>query len=371
MNRRTLRLPYTLFWMIILSMGMPLLPGNYNGYCFITSHVAYAITEDEENNIAIYIKYGPGVVNIISTAITWDFFLNPIPKEGSGSGSVINKDGYILTNYHVIRGAETLEVTMNDGSKWPAKLVGSDPDTDLAVIKIDPPKDLLSVIPMGDSDGLRVGQKVLAIGNPFGLDRSLTTGIISSLGRKLRTEEGLIIDNVIQTDAAVNPGNSGGPLLASNGEMIGINTAIFSPTGGNIGIGFAIPVNTAKSVVKELIAKGYVAHAWIGVTIQNMVPEFAEILGLKAERGAMIIDVVAGGPAYKAGLIGGSRRVQIGNYILIVGGDLITGVDGLAVNTTDDLMKYLDRLPPGRKIKLTIMRGDKEKTVTLTLAAQP
>jgi putative serine protease PepD len=206
--------------------------------------------------ISLSEKVADGVVNVTSTAVQLDFFFNAFPTQGSGSGSIIDTKGHILTNYHVVANAQKLEVTLADGSKWPAKLIGSDPDNDLVVIKIDPPKEKLKVIPMGDSKSLRIGQKVLAIGNPFGLQRTLTTGIISSLGRTIRSEAGTLIEDVIQTDAAINPGNSGGPLLNSEGEIVGINSAIISPTGGNVGIGFAIPVNTAKRVVPELVSKG-------------------------------------------------------------------------------------------------------------------
>ncbi|MBI5967385.1 MAG: trypsin-like peptidase domain-containing protein, partial [Deltaproteobacteria bacterium] len=191
---------------------------------------AVALTEDEKNNVAIYQKASPSVVNIISTVIARDFFFTPIPREGSGSGSIIDTHGHILTNNHVIRDAQKLEVTLFDGSKWPAKLVGTDPDNDLAAIKIDAPAEKLKPLPLGDSQKLQVGQKVLAIGNPFGLGLTLTTGIISSLGRTIRSEVGTMIEDLIQTDASINPGNSGGPLLNSEGEIIGINTAIVSPT---------------------------------------------------------------------------------------------------------------------------------------------
>ena len=227
----------------------------------------YSVTEDEKNNIAVYEKVADGVVNVTSTAVQMDFFFKPFPTQGSGSGSIIDARGHVLTNHHVVANAQKLEVTLADGSKWPAKLVGSDPDNDLAVIKIEAPREKLKVIPMGDSKNLRIGQKVLAIGNPFGFERTLTTGVISSLGRTIRSEVGTLIEDVIQTDAAINPGNSGGPLLNSAGEIIGINSAIISPSGGNVGIGFAIPVNTVKQVVPELIAKGYVTYPWIGATI--------------------------------------------------------------------------------------------------------
>jgi len=283
---------------------------------------AFSTTEDEKNNIAVYEKVADGVVNVTSTAIQMDFFFNAFPTQGSGSGSMIDIKDHILTNHHVVANAQKLEVTLADGSKWPAKLIGSDPDNDLAVIKIDAPKEKLKVIPMGDSKNLRIGQKVLAIGNPFGLQRTLTTGIISSLGRTIHSEVGTLIEDVIQTDAAINPGNSGGPLLNSDGEIVGINSAIISPSGGSVGIGFAIPVNAAKRVVPELIAKGYVTHPWIGATIQPLIPEVAKFLKLKIERGAMIAEVAKGGPADEAGMKGGNQRVQVGNMIVIVGGVL-------------------------------------------------
>lgn len=220
---------------------------------FSLTGAAKAKTTDEANNIEIYLKAAPGVVNISSVVVKYDFFYNPIPQEGVGSGVIIDERGYIVTNNHIIEDARSLEVTLADGSKWRARLVGADPDNDLAVIKIDLPDRKLTVLSVGSSKDLKVGQKVLAIGNPFGLGQTLTTGVISSLGRSIRTGTGSIIRGVIQTDAAINPGNSGGPLLNSRGEMIGINTAIVSPTGANVGIGFGIPVDTVTSIVPRLI----------------------------------------------------------------------------------------------------------------------
>jgi putative serine protease PepD len=265
-----------------------------------------------------------------------------------------------------------LEVTLAGGSKWPAKLVGSDPDSDLAVIKIDAPREKLKVIPMGDSRNLRIGQKVLAIGNPFGLERTLTTGIISSLGRTIRSEVGTLMEDIIQTDAAINPGNSGGPLLNSEGEIIGINSAIISPSGGSVGIGFAIPVNTAKRVTPELIAKGYVSYPWIGATIQSLIPEIAKFLKLnKVERGAMIAEVAKGGPADKAGLKGGDQKVQVGNMIVIVGGDIVVKADQHDVKTNDELIRYIREKKPGNAILLNVYRNGKFEEVKVTLGERP
>ncbi len=335
------------------------------------SSYAFSITEDEKNNIAVYEKMADGVVNVTSTAVQMDFFFNAYPTQGSGSGSIIDTKGNILTNHHVVANAQKLEVTLADGSKWPAILVGSDPDNDLAVIKIDALREKLKVVPMGDSKNLRIGQKVLAIGNPFGLQRTLTTGIISSLGRTIRSEVGTMIEDVIQTDAAINPGNSGGPLLNSDGEIIGINSAIISPSGGNVGIGFAIPVNTAKRVVPELLTKGYVTYPWIGATIQSLIPEIARYRKLEIERGAMIAEVAKGGPADKAGLKGGNQRVQVGNMIVLVGGDIVVKADQQDVKTNDELIRYIREKKPRDTILLKIYRNGSFVDIKVTLGERP
>jgi len=330
-----------------------------------------ALTEEERNNIAVYEKVADGVVNVTSTAIQMDFFFNAFPTQGSGSGSIIDTKGHILTNHHVVADAQKLEVTLADGSKWPAKLVGSDPDSDLAVIKIDAPKEKLKVVPMGDSKNLRIGQKVLAIGNPFGLQRTLTTGIVSSLGRTIRSDVGTLIEDVIQTDAAINPGNSGGPLLNSDGEIVGINSAIISPSGGSVGIGFAIPVNTARRVVPELLSKGYVTYPYIGATIQSLIPEMAKYLKLKIERGAMISEVVKGGPADKSGLKGGNQKVQVGNMIVLMGGDIVVKADQKEVKTNDELIHYIREKKPGDTVLLKVFRKDSLIDVKVTLGERP
>ncbi|MFW9998417.1 MAG: S1C family serine protease [Candidatus Odinarchaeota archaeon] len=333
--------------------------------------VSIAQTEDEENNIAIYGQVGQGVVNITTIAIERDFFFNPVPKEGAGSGSIIDADGHILTNYHVVQGARRLEVTLYDESKWPAKFIGADPDNDLAVIMIDTPKEKLTVIPMGDSDTLEVGQKVLAIGNPFGLGQTLTTGIISSLGRSIRAQNGTLIEEVIQTDAAINPGNSGGPLLDSDGKIIGVNSAIISPTGASVGIGFAVPVNTARRILSDLITKGHVAYPWIGISMYPLIPEFAEFLNLKAQRGVIIAEVVQGGPADRAGLRGGDRQVQVGNSLIPIGGDVIIEINGNAVSSPNELIRHIRDYQPGDNVKFRILREGKFLDIDVILGEKP
>ncbi|HET6371446.1 MAG TPA: trypsin-like peptidase domain-containing protein [Nitrospiria bacterium] len=329
-----------------------------------------ALTPDEQNTVDIYQKTNAAVVNITSIAVTYDFFLNPVPSEATGSGSIIDKKGYILTNNHVVKDSQRLEVTLADESRWPARLVGADPQTDLAVIQIKAPPDRLKPIAVGDSENLYPGQKVLAIGNPFGLERTLTTGIISSIRKSLKTGD-VEMEEVIQTDAAINPGNSGGPLLDSDGEMIGINTAIFSPSGGSVGIGFAIPINTAKRVLDELISKGYVSYAWIGVELQTLIPEFSSALELPVDRGALVARVARRGPAGRAGIRGGSEQVAIGNTILIVGGDILVAADGEKVDSAEAFHRILKRKKPGGKMRLTLYRGRVRKEVEVQLEERP
>ncbi|MFQ5588418.1 MAG: S1C family serine protease [Nitrospiria bacterium] len=339
-------------------------------FFFYLLRPAQALTPDEENTIKIYEQVNASVVNITNIAVNYDFFLNPIPSQASGSGSIISKQGHILTNTHVVKGSERLIVTLSDGSKWPAKLIGSDAVTDLAVIQIEAPPRLLTVIPMGRSDKLRTGQKVLAIGNPFGLERTLTTGIVSAIRKRIKTDE-LEMEEVIQIDAAINPGNSGGPLIDSEGNMIGINTAIFTPSGGSVGIGFAVPINTAKNILNDLLTKGYVAYPWLGIETQTLIPEVAEVLSLPVERGAMVARISRGGPAHRAGIKGGSRRVEIGNAIFIIGGDIIVAIDGSPFETAREFHEILKAKKPGDRIKLTLWRGRRKMTLRVELGERP
>jgi S1-C subfamily serine protease len=332
---------------------------------------AVAFTPDEEINIRVYRAASPAVVNITTTAMAYDFFLNPVPKEGTGSGAIIDRSGHILTNFHVIEGARRLEVTLADGSKWPARPVGADPSNDLAVIKTDAPAEKLTVIPLGDSSKLIVGQKVLVIGNPFGLDRTLTVGIVSSLGRSIRAENGRLIRGIIQTDAAINPGNSGGPLLNSSGEIVGVSTAIFSPSGGSVGVGFAVAINTAKRIIPDLINRGYVARPYLGMAGHEVFPALAQALRLPVKEGIMVVEVTPGSPAQRAGIRGGDRAVQVGNMIVRVGGDIITEVDQVKVRTFEELSDFIDTKRPGDTVTLTFHRQGKLNIVEVRLRERP
>ncbi|MGD9504703.1 MAG: S1C family serine protease [Syntrophobacteraceae bacterium] len=317
---------------------------------------AAALTETEKIDIDLYQRLSPGVVNITSTVLERDFFFNVIPRQGTGSGAIIDSRGYILTNNHVIEDARKLEVKLANGKSYTARLVGTDPDSDVAVVKIEAPAGELTVIPMGESANLKVGQKVLAIGNPFGLGQTLTTGVISSLGRTLRTPEGALIENMIQTDASINPGNSGGPLIDSSGKLIGVNTAIFSPNGGNIGIGFAIPIDSARVVMKDLMDKGYHSGAWMGASLMTLPASLARILRVSTESGVLVGDVVPGSPADRAGLRGATSQAQVGNYVVPVGGDVILKADGERVEDVDSLLAKLRRKRPGDVIDLDVIR---------------
>jgi S1-C subfamily serine protease len=332
---------------------------------------AAAFTPEEEINIRVYRAASPGVVNITTTAVAYDFFLNPIPKEGTGSGAIIDRSGHILTNFHVIDGGRRLEVTLADGSKWPARPIGVDPSNDLAVIKIDAPGEKLTIIPLGDSSKLVVGQKVLVIGNPFGFERTLTGGIVSSVGRSIRAENGRLIRGIIQTDAAINPGNSGGPLLNSSGEIIGVSTAIFSPSGGSVGVGFAVPINTAKRIISQLITRGYVARPYLGISGHEIFPALAQALRLPVAEGIMVVEVAPESPAQRAGIRGGDRAVQVGNMIVRVGGDIITEVDRVKVRTFDELSDFIDAKQPGDTVTLTVNRQGRPSAVEVRLRERP
>jgi len=331
-----------------------------------------AVVTEEEQVINVYARVSPAVVFITSRVIVRDFFMGLVPQEGTGSGFVIDKEGHIITNNHVVENADRIMVTLDDDTSVEAALVGTDPANDVAVVRIDVPADKLRPVELGSSADLRVGQTAIAIGNPFRLERTLTTGVISSLGRPLEAEGGRMIYDVIQTDAAINPGNSGGPLLDLNGRVIGVNTAIVSPSGGSIGLGFAVPVDTVKRVATAILENGYYPHPWLGITGISIVPELADALDLPAERGVLVIEVAPGQAAATAGIRGGERRVRVGDYIVPLGGDILVGIDGTQIRSMEDLVKYLEtRTAVGQTVELTIIRDGREEVVRVTLGEQP
>ncbi len=323
-----------------------------------TQTVGTGRTQDEDINIRIYEELGPGVVNVTSITLERNFWFDVTPRRGVGSGVVIDRKGRIVTNFHVVQEARRIEVTLYDKSSYEARILGTDRFNDLAILEIDCPAEKLHPVKLGSSDNLKVGQKVLAIGNPFGFEHTLTTGIISSLGRSLRTDSG-VIENVIQSDAAINPGNSGGPLLNTEGELIGINTAIYSRSGESAGIGFAVPVNILRRIVPDLVSLGYVRRPWFGVQGRALTPGLASALKLPVQEGLLIERVEEGSSSDLAGLRGGRRRVLLGNFFLIIGGDLLVSLDGQPVRSHDDLVRLLADRRPGERIGAIFYRGDR------------
>jgi S1-C subfamily serine protease len=330
-------------------------------------------SELEAQIAAVYQQAGPGVVNITNRSMTFDFFLNPIPREGSGSGFFYDAQGHIVTNYHVVADAEELQVTLADGRSLSAQIVGADPSNDLAVIRVDLPPDEVHTLPVGDSTQLRVGQFVVAIGNPFGLERTLTVGVVSALGRVIESPDQRFIGEVIQTDAPINPGNSGGPLLDLSGAVVGVNSAILSPSGASAGIGFAISARTVQRIVPELIANGRYPHPSLGVGILELTPQRIPILeraGMRVpvERGLLLVEVAPDGPAARAGIRGASQFVRVGNLSVPVGGDIITAINGRPIATRQDLIVYLEtETAVGETVQVSIVRDGQEQIVPVTL----
>src|SRR6266487_5522542 len=319
---------------------------------------------DEQNNISVYRKNIGSVVNITSKAVAFDFFYGLVPQEGQGSGFIIDREGHVLTNYHVIADARQVEVTLHNRKRYRATVVGTDRSHDLAIIQIKAPD--LAPMTMGDSRNLQVGQKVYAIGNPFGLAGTLTSGIVSSI-RSVQEPGGVTIDEAIQTDAAINPGNSGGPLLNSHGEVVGINTMIASNSGQSAGIGFAIPINTAKAVLNDLLTLGRVRRPALGVLTLPISPDIADELGLASDYGLLIVRVTPGGAAERAGLRGGSERAYLGNYPIMIGGDLIVALDGHEVQDQQQLSRIMNNHRAGDTVKVTIYRGKRKMEMDVTL----
>jgi S1-C subfamily serine protease len=325
------------------------------------------LTEEESINVRIYKQASPAVANILTKATEYDFFMDPVPVEGAGSGFVIDPRGYILTNYHVVAGAQSIEVILGDKTRFPAKFIGADQRNDVALVKIDPKGKQLTALTLGDSSTLQVGQKVLAIGDPFGFQSTLTTGVVSALGRTVQTSETTFIDEAIQTDASINRGNSGGPLIDTHGEVIGINSAIYTPSGTTAGIGFAIPINTAKLIANDLMTEGKVRRAYLGVQTIPVAGWLAEALDLPVQEGLLVEALPKGSPAAAAGIRGGDRSAQAGMRRIMVGGDVIVGIDGQKVSNQFDVNVILNRKRPGDAVTVTIYRGAKKLDVLVKL----
>jgi S1-C subfamily serine protease len=408
MRRRPPRIPYTLFpavlaLLILLGLGFGFIPfgsprgpvvetagadqgSEQSGFEYQTNPVVEdpslrmvqdgaGFSADELENIRVYEQRNAGVVNITTETVTYNWFLEPVPREGgSGSGSIIDARGYVLTNNHVVSDAFKVFVTLADGLRIEGEVIGTDAENDLAVVRFEPPEGVdLATIPMGTSGDLRIGQKVLAIGNPFALDRTLTVGIVSGLGRPIRTSNNLVIRDMIQTDASINPGNSGGPLLDSSGTMIGINTMIYSPSGGSIGIGFAVPVDTARRVVPDLIQFGVVRRGWIDIVPRQLFPQLVRYAELSVGQGVLVSETIPGGNAEAAGLRGGDpdNAVRYGNTIIYLGGDIIVEVDGHAVATIANLYEALEDNAPGEEVRVVYLRGRRERSTTVVLSERP
>jgi serine protease Do len=328
------------------------------------------VSSDEQINISVFERVHGAVVNIAATTLSVNFWMEVTPSQGQGTGFIIDKRGYILTNNHVVENAREITVTLAGGKKLTASLVGRDAASDLAVIKIND-STISEVADLGDSDKLQVGQKALAIGNPFGLGQTLTTGIISALNRSIMNENETQIDDVIQTDAPINPGNSGGPLLNSSGEVIGINTSIFTTSGGYQGIGFAIPINQAKEIAAQLIATGKVASPWLGIYSGIAVNELSGYLDFGTNNGILILQLTPGSPAQKAGLKGGDRMAIIGRYRLPIGGDIITAIDNTPISEKNDMDRMIRKKKIGDRVNVTIFRDGRLLNVPVTLTEKP
>jgi S1-C subfamily serine protease len=327
----------------------------------------------------IYKNDSPGVAFIQAQTAPKTSSFNPFGGSSggtaTGSGFVIDQQGHVLTNAHVVDGAQKIQVTLgNTDTSQPvsAQVVGKDPSTDVALLKVNAPADQLHPLQLGDSSAVTVGDPVVAIGNPFGLDRTATSGIVSALQRQIKSPNGFTIDNVIQTDAAINPGNSGGPLLDGNGRVIGINSQIESPNGGgNVGIGFAVPINTVRQVANQLLSTGKVEHAFLGISGTSVTPQLANVLNLGVQQGALVETVVPGGPAAKAGIKGGDATASIGGQQLRAGGDVITEIDGKPVTGMDELASTISGMQAGDQVQVTILHAGQKRTVAVTLGKQP
>jgi S1-C subfamily serine protease len=328
----------------------------------------------EKRVIEVYERVSPAVVNITTQVLRRSFFFEVIPEEGAGSGFVLDKEGHILTNYHVIEGAQRIEVTFIDETTLPAKVVGADPRNDIAVLQVEAPPELLAPVELGTSANLQVGQRAIAIGNPFGqFGGTLTTGVISALNRTLQGQDGREVSGIIQTDAAINRGNSGGPLLDSAGRVIGINTAIFSPTGTSAGVGFAVPVDTVHRILPDLLTLGRYRHPWLGVRYAyRLTPGLADILELPVDQGLLLVELYRGSPLALKGVQGAQQEAILGNQRIFIGGDILTTIDGEEVTSIDSLQILLEtKYQVGDTVNVTLLRNGEERTITVELAEEP
>ena len=327
----------------------------------------------ERRVIDVYDRVAPSVVNVTTQVLRRGFFFDVIPEEGAGSGFVLDQAGHVLTNFHVIDGAQQIEVTLDNEQTFPAQVVGSDPRFDLAVLKIDAPAEILYPVELGESSTLRVGQRAIVIGNPFGqFSRTLTTGVVSALDRTLEGQDGRPISGVIQTDAAINRGNSGGPLLDSSGRVIGINTAIFSPSGTNAGVGFAVPVDTIKRVLPELMALGRYRHPYLGIRYAyGITPGLAESLSLPVEAGLLLVQLDRGSPLENAGVRGAQQEAILGNRRVYIGGDILTAIDGTPILTVEQLQLLQEQHQIGNEVTISLLRNGEPFEVRVALAEDP
>ncbi|MFN2201057.1 MAG: S1C family serine protease [Caldilineaceae bacterium] len=329
---------------------------------------------EEHRIIDVYQKVAPAVVTITTRVMRRNFFFEAVPEEGSGSGFVLDTDGHILTNYHVVSGAENIEVIFGEDTVYPAEVVGLDPRNDIAVVRVDAPADMLHPVELGTSANLQVGQRAIAIGNPFGqFGRSMTSGVISALDRNLEGQDGRTITGIIQTDAAINRGNSGGPLLDSSGRVIGINTAIFSPTGASAGVGFSVPVDTIRRVLPDLLALGRYRHPWLGIRYAyGITPGLASMLDLPTDQGLLLVQLDDSSPLAEAGARGAQRESVVGNQRVYVGGDILQAINDTPVTSLDDMGTFLENnFHVGDTISVQLLRDGNEMSMDVELAEEP
>jgi S1-C subfamily serine protease len=340
---------------------------------FLNPLPCMGLTTEEQHTVDLCKKLSRGVVNITSTAVAPDSYLDPVPHKGSGSGFILDYLGHVLTNYHVISDAHSIEVILSDGCRWPARLVGTDSETDLAILELRAPqKELESLAPMQlAATKLGIGQKVFALGDPFGTGYTVSQGVISSLGRSISRPDGRVVHEVIQTDISINPGTSGGPLVDSSGGVIGINTLIFSPSEHIPGVGFAISFETIEWVASQLISKGCVARVWLGANLQNVTPAVAKLLDLPVEKGAIVINVTPGGPAAEAGIKGSEKDLRLGNRLYPVEGDIIVAIDGEEVKSAAEAIRILLTKEPEKEVLVSIYRGDRLRRLKVRLGKKP